>query len=294
MEHESKQPADIKDTLPYPAASDASDTPPPTDTVSDSAAEPRDDASSDPAAVPADLDAVARARTIGDRLLRHGRPLGDQAWLNIQVWIPALLNPPLEACKVTYWAREHRDAMTWKIALPKRCWHCSTDIDLRRREYDRRIRSFQAPLPIAGTAAGIFLLLLAIAYLFGSWKFGVLAVVSVVVGIAVIWLKSWEERVRLLIWTCDQHADELTRPRYVVDQNELVMFLPTESLAEITRADLKEERRGRAAKAGIDTSSPATERPTRPATEGHAPPPPPPVKPRDLPPIKLAGDEEDD
>lgn len=235
-------------------------------------------------------------------------PVWRQTWLNLQVWVPVLANPPLKRREVRYWAREARVGTTWQIALPSACWQCGTREGLTQREFDLGRSAFEQPLIFVAGSVAVCAFFLAWATLFGSWWALLLAVLAACGGIGLIRLKSWTERVRLVLSTCTEHAADLKCPEFVLDQNELFLFLPTEQLAELTRVELQAERRGRARggysaemDSGTAAGRPQSEHPRSvrdrdvPADDS-APvyrprlPSRPPV---DLPPIKLAGDDED-
>lgn len=227
----------------------------------------------------------------------RAQPLVQQTWVNLRVWIPFFMNPDLRDRRIRYWAREHREGMTWKIALPSQCWHCRGKEMLRSREYDVEVKAFEYALEVvAGTAAAVLLVWLFALWL-GSWKLLVFSLFLAAAGVGIVMVKSWTEQVRLVMWTCRDHADQMRQPELAVNQNELHVFLPTISLAQATQAELEAERRrlAGARPGGVHTddvtfASDATlpmDHP-RPRPAG----PVPPAKP-DLPPIKLVGDDEE-
>lgn len=228
------------------------------------------------------------------------RPCLAQTWLNLRIWIPFLLNPDLRQRRVRYWGREHREGDTWRIGLPAQCWHCGRTEGLRSREYDVDRRGFEYPLQIVAATLGSALLLAFFAWLLSSSFLWLLTLIVVAGGVGILLLKSWSERVRLVMWTCGDHADTMPSPEYVVDQNELHVFLPTVGLAEATQADLTDERRRKGRYSGGATSGAGAE--PRPRGDHPTPPPSgdstlpfgfaPPPKSVELPPIKLSGDED--
>jgi len=58
-----------------------------------------------------------------------------------------------------------------------------------------------------------------------------------------MFVKSWSEHVRLLIFTCPDHADQLRSPLMVAYDNGLYMILPTEGLMQKAREELALKRR---------------------------------------------------
>jgi len=207
----------------------------------------------------------------------------------------------MKSGQVKYRAREHRSGLTWKLILPSQCWHCGTTEGLSRRDFNRGVRAFDAPLPIAtgtyGTAASLWLL----AIVFGQWWAFNLGVLLILLGSGLLWLKSWGERVKLTFWTCAAHAEELAPPGLVSHDEDLYLFLPMEELAERARAEVIAARR----REGKYTSDMPVDRSAsegRPPADAKSSPTPSvesalptrlPGTRTELPPLKLAGDEED-
>ena len=108
-------------------------------------------------------------------------------------------------------------------------------------------------------------------------------------------LKSSREPVRMVIWSCDAHADPVRAGDLVIYDNELYLFAPSASLAEAATAELMARRRkGRRyaedADGGAEAGSSDNPRPTRsPAGEEPRAAPPSVTRPlrEALPPIKL-------
>lgn len=232
----------------------------------------------------------------------YARPYLRQTWLNIRVWIPVLLNPGERARQVRYWTREARHRGTWEVALPKQCWQCGRTDKLRKREWSLELRSFEYPTLIVAIALGTAIPALWLASMWMTAFFLTVAFVAMVGGIVAIYLKCWPEQVRIIMSTCDDHADTMPSPEAVIDQGELYLFAPTAQLAETAREELKKLRRENKRVmpenpgAGRDESAVSMEDAPRP--EPSTAPPPRPAKVQrpatpDLPPIKLAGDEDD-
>ena len=73
------------------------------------------------------------------------------------------------------------------------------------------------------------------ALLLGLWLYFPLAVFSLAIlagGCGFLYVKSWPERVRLVQWTCNDHADAMRQPEIVVYENELHLILATQELAD--------------------------------------------------------------
>ncbi|MBX3413134.1 MAG: hypothetical protein KF708_10635 [Pirellulales bacterium] len=233
-----------------------------------------------------------------------------QTWLNLQIWLPFLQNPNARARQIIYWGREHREGHAWRIGLPAVCWYCGRGEGLRSREYDVEVRSFEYALQIGAATAGFSLFFLLIAYWRGSWWFLLFALITALAGVGMLFLKSWHERVRLVMWSCPDHAAAMLRPDLVVDENQLHMVMPTETLAGAAQEELNAERRRLAAQKGAgggSGSSGGTSWSTPPSRSAEAGPvplandAPPAYKPvyntpnaPELPPIKLFGEDDEE
>ena len=245
----------------------------------------------------ADLGAkrAAAAAWLGERWVWL-RPLARQAWINLQVWLPILQNRTERERVVKFHPREHREGTRWALDLPKQCWQCGATDKLWDRELELEVRAFEYPLQVlAGMlgAAGFFLF---VAWVVGSWKSLLLYFLSLIVGGLVLWVKSWPETVKLQMWTCPEHAADMRAPTMGIEEGELFLFMPTEQLADEARRELRRARlerdsllpgAPRSAQPGAGTAEPPDRqagRPVQPSAPGPAFP--------ELPPIKLAGDEE--
>jgi len=266
----------------------------------------------DPAPLAGNRPSGLRQR-ITEQIWPRWKPRFWQTWLNLQVWVPFLQNPNTRARQILYWGREHREGHSWRIALPAVCWHCGRTEGLRSREYDVDIRSFEYALQLAVATAGSALLVLLLALWMSSWKLLLFALLLVGGGIGVILIKSWHERVRLVMWTCREHGDTMKRPDLVIDDNQLHVIMPTETLAGAAQEELNAERRRLATLKGAGSTGTSASygsggaMGTAPAGEQHRPAagaadgaPPPVYKPAfntpnapELPPIKLFGDDEE-
>jgi len=237
-------------------------------------------------------------------LWRSLRPLAKQSAVNLRVWLPILATPDMKERQVKYRARESRVGLKWQISLPERCWQCGKTEDIEQREFSRSIRRFDSPLNIIFGTLGIACMVLLPWLIFGSWKFVGLAMLVAIGGGVLLWIKSWKERVRLTIWTCSPHAGELSKPEMACGEDDLYLFAASEALAEAARAELQAARRRdlAAGPANVAKASPAkaSRSAAREASGDKAPaadalqPPPRPLSVRtELPPLKLAGDEDE-
>jgi hypothetical protein len=218
-----------------------------------------------------------------------------QSWLNLRVWVPFLLNPTDRDRQVVYWARDSRDGLMWKVAMPKQCWECGTTDSVKKREFRRSVRSFEYPLPIlVGTLS-----MAALLFVLGVWLWWMLlvgALVMVALCGALLLIKCWIEDVRVIVWSCARHSDDLPPPELVVDREYLYLYAPTATLAQEANAQIKEERlrsnRARAAARGGETpEEPPITSEDRPTKEDRRPPRVVRQPKEDLPPLKLADDE---
>lgn len=248
----------------------------------------------DPQQAAATQEAPPAARP-ANRWAAAAGPWFDRALLNLRVWLPALRTPDLKARQVKYRARENRKAMTWSVGLPRQCWHCAATEGLTSRKFSDEIRSFESPTNILGGTWGVAALLLLFWIFFGgAWclRLGVLIAAG---GLVWLWIKSWQERVRVTVWSCAEHVDELRPPEAVSYDENLYLYAPSEQLAEVARAELIASRKNEGKHlTERRPEKPAATRDADAADEPAAPPPPRPVITRDeLPPLKLAGDEEE-
>lgn len=245
-----------------------------------------------PAAATQEAPAAARS---ANRWAAALGPWLDRALLNLRVWLPALRTPDLKGRQVKYRARESRTAMTWNIGLPRQCWQCAATEGLTSRKFSHEIRSFESPTNILGGTWGAAALLLLLWIFFGGAWCLRLAFLIAAGGLVWLWIKSWQERVRITAWTCVEHLDEMPSPETVSYDEDLYLFAPSESLAEVARAELIAARKKEGKHlAERRPEKPAVSRDRDPADGPAAPPPARPIVTRDeLPPLKLAGDEEE-
>jgi len=228
-----------------------------------------------------------RPRATSDSALR-------QCWLNLRVWLPFFINPTDRARQVVYWARDSRDGLLWKVALPKQCWECAATEKVKKREFRRSVRSFEYPLPILiGTLSLAAVFVLLALWLWTKLLVGALAML-VLCGLLLL-IKSWIEDVRVVVWSCARHADELPAPELVVDREQLYLYAPTAALAKEANDQIKEDRlrsnRARATARGAEVPEETPSRPDKRPKVGDraerfvSQPKP------ELPPLKLSDDE---
>lgn len=266
-----------------------------------------DDVDLDRGADGASKPASSRAVGSGNRFWETIRPALEQSALNLRVWLPILRTPDMKGREIRYGAREHRTGLKWQIALPEQCWQCGKTEGLERRELSRSVRRFESPLTTISATFGVAGVLLVLWLVFGgAWLFR-LAFLLAIVGAALLFIKSWKERVRLAFWSCAQHADDALAPQMSPGEDDLHVFVASDSLAEAARAELKAARRrelpDRPAAASSSPSS-KSEKPQKPSVRDRAgdrapseDEPPPPSRPlptrTELPPLKLAGEEDE-
>jgi hypothetical protein len=259
-----------------------------------------------------DADRESKPSSLGsagsaNRFWETIRPTLEQSALNLRVWLPILRTPDMKGREIRYGAREHRAGLKWQIALPEQCWQCGKSEGLERRELSRSVRRFESPLTIISGTFGVACALVVVWLVFGgAWTFR-LAFLLAIVGAALLFVKSWKERVRLAFWTCAEHADDALAPQMSPGEDDLHVFVASESLAEAARAELKAARRrdlpdrpagvssGPSAKSDkLQKPSPRDRAGDRAPAEDEPPPPSRPLPTRtELPPLKLAGEEDE-
>lgn len=217
-----------------------------------------------------------------------------QTWLNFQVWLPPLMNPPTKAREVVYWARQHRERGVWEIALPAQCWQCGAQHGLQHADFEFDVRSFDNALAILIGFGGLLAFMGLLSFFMGSTFLILLTAMLALAAAGVLYLKSWKESIHIVVNACGQHAGDVRAPEAVVEQEELHLFLANDALAGATRLALQEERRGRAMAVpggGVAPQAPSPAPSGMPLPSASAPPTySRPIVP-ELPPIKLDGDE---
>lgn len=234
-----------------------------------------------------------------DRMLASAAPAGRQFLVNLKVWAPYFSNRIDRDRLVRFSALDYRVGLKWTTALPKQCWACGAEEPLAATEFKRTLRAYENPLAIlVGTAAGGLIGLLILLFAPGMGTL-LLLVLILAIGLGLLKLKSWDEDVRLAVWSCREHREELARPEMCIDDQQLCVFAPTLELAEAARTAIREKRKrglkpyeGAEAPPEEEPAAARTRRPPASAAESgpssYAPPPP-----AELPPIRLAGEEDD-
>ncbi len=252
-----------------------------------------------------DNDDDVAAATADDRKPKTAESAGagrgqlDRWLLNLRVWIPALRTPDMKGRQVKYRSSDARSGMTWKIAMPRQCYACGKTDDLTLRKFSEEVRVYDSPTAIMGTTLAVVMLLSLFAVLRLSFSTFVIAAVVGLMGAAFQFIKSWTERVKINLFSCSEHLEDLTPPEIVCYDEDLYVYLPHESLTEPARTELIESR-----KKGQKQRPPLANDVTRAAAAGSSEPVPnetaemaPPMRPiivrEELPPLKLAGDEDE-
>jgi hypothetical protein len=224
------------------------------------------------------------------------RPWLERALLNLRVWLPALRTPYMKARQLKYRASDARSGMTWKVGLPQQCYACGKTEGLTLHKFSQELRVFDSPMTILGGAFGLTTVL-SVVFLLTSFKptFLILAVVAAIFGVVFQFIKSWKERVKISIWSCAEHRDELTPPEVVSHDEDLYIYLPHESLVEPARAEMiasrKKDQKQRPPLAPEKVARPQNA--TAPADAGEMPPSRPIGSRTELPPLKLSGEDDE-
>lgn len=239
--------------------------------------------------------ATSQAKQAKPEAASAKRDWPDRALLNLRVWAPVFRTPDMKIRLVKYRSSDARSGMTWKVGLPKQCFACGKTSDLTLRKYSQELRVFDSPTTILGGTIGGVLVLLLMAIVFGSLVMFFLSLVLAVMGAAFQFIKSWTERVKVNIFSCPEHLEDLTPPQVVCYDDDLYIFLPHESLAEPARAELTESRKkGQKQRPPLANDLTRAAPPEPSPAESEAPPPSRPIGTRaELPPLKLAGEDEE-
>lgn len=160
-----------------------------------------------------------------------------QAWLNVQIWIPFLLNP-FERRRMLR-LNEHdrlgerpvRYDLDWTVELPQLCWKTAQTTGLVPCVFEKRLRSFERPLTILGAMFLGLMFVSSLSCLLGPWLTPTLYGTIVLLGLIVLFIKSWRENILLTVWSRPEHADDLACPHMVVHNDHLYIHLPSTELA---------------------------------------------------------------
>jgi len=238
-----------------------------------------------------------------EKSLTFLRPRVYQAWCNLRVWLPFFDTPNRRAKTIRYAHNDCRAGFHWDVDLPKQCCRCGRTDNLRGEQFEAPVRAFEYPLHITGIAAMmsagvLFMTYVASSFIGWTTIFSLLMFTAFIVAAAgaLLWMKSWDEDVTLRLFACPDHINDLRLPDMVVYDNELSIVLPSERLAEAAMEELKQRRRGKTRAAGDSSaahrSSSGVTPPAAIPIDSHAVPARPVVP--DLPPIKLAGEDDED
>jgi hypothetical protein len=232
------------------------------------------------------------------------RPALARLAVNLKVWAPFLSNPFQRSTLVRFAAEDDRVGLSWNVVLPRQCWHCGQKTGLTPTEYEQTLRAFDNPIAILGGGlAGVIIGLILLLVMPGFVAF-VLFVLLIAIAAGVMLLKSWQETVRLTMFSCPAHVAEMRSPEMAIDDQKLHVFLPTAELAAATADEMAERRKqharsrtmaaeGSASQRSFEAVEPAPRaRSAAPPSESPIPLPPR-AEPIDLPPIKLAGDDDE-
>ena len=224
-----------------------------------------------------------------------------QFLMNLKVWAPYFSNRMDRDRLVRFSALDDRVGLKWTAAMPKQCWSCGQEEGVVVTEFKQSLRAYENPLAIlSGMAAGAGIALLLFIFSLSMIPLLLLAVV-LGIGMLILRLKSWDEEVRLAFFSCPTHAGELQRPPMAIEDQQLSVLCPTIELAAAAAAQNRAKR-----KRGMkpyDTDS-ETQTDPEPATRRSRPAPSAPheveqparierPQPVELPPIKLAGEEDE-
>jgi hypothetical protein len=193
----------------------------------------------------------------------------------LRVWAPFLTTPDYRARRIVYSAKDSRAERTWQITMPKLCLQCGRDEAPVARQFLRHVRNFETPGPILGAILALFLFFMLLSFWLFSSKLFLLAMLTLVGGAVLMYVKSWAEEVELSGWGCADHAETMACPDIVAHEDTLHVTVLTPRLAEAGRADVVALRKARQGYAG---AGPAT-------SSAPIPPARPTVRPGDIPPI---------
>jgi len=223
------------------------------------------------------------------------RPWLDRALLNLRVWVPALRTPDMKLRQVKYRSSDARTGMSWNVGLPRQCYACGKTDGLTMRKFSQEIRVFESPTTILGGSLGASALFLLFGILFGWTAFLVLGLSVLVLGSAYQLLKSWKERVKVTIWSCAEHLEDLAPPEVVSHDEDLYVYLPHESLAGPAREELIASRKKvqKTRPPPVAAHADRAEPEPAPADASELPPAGPIARRTELPPLKLAGEEDE-
>ncbi|HEX4132812.1 MAG TPA: hypothetical protein VHZ24_22455 [Pirellulales bacterium] len=222
------------------------------------------------------------------------KPYIDRVWLVIRVWVPVVATPIFRQSQVVYTAREHREGGVWNVALPRLCLECGREEVSGAQQFRRKVRNFESPVGVLAAIFGVFVFFLMLTAWLESMITFCLALASLVLGGAFLFVKSWEERVQLTAWACGEHASGLVCPGLVPREEELYVVVPSPKVIEAAKAQIEADRRSKQPYARSEQAPQPTMPIARPVIRpGDIPPVVPPspelksYRREELPPIKL-------
>jgi hypothetical protein len=235
--------------------------------------------------------------TAGQRVLASAVPAWRQFLVNMKVWAPYFTNRVERERLVRVSAADERVSLNWKTSMPRQCWSCGSEEALSPTEFQRTVRAYENPLSILAGMLGGGVIGLLLLWYFPGFNTLLLLIVILGLGLALLRLKSWNEQVRLVFWSCAQHREQLAAPDMAIEDQQLCVTSPTFELAEAARAAIRAKRK-RGHKSYVEESE-AEEEPVhtssrrRPIEVDDGPIRYKPPEPVDLPPIRLADDDDD-
>ncbi len=173
---------------------------------------------------------------------RFVRPRLRQIWLNIQIWIPFLINPFERRRLVKLSDDEGRHDLEWEVELPRQCWKTGQRAGLQACRFERRYRSFDRPLAIFGVMFLALMVVSTLSCLLGPYLTPTLYLTILVLGLGVLWIKSWRERVRLTLWSLPQHSADAQMPDLAIYNDQMYLYLPSVDLARAMSLELRTQR----------------------------------------------------
>ncbi len=238
------------------------------------------------------------SRTIARRLAARSRPALRQTWINFKAWAPFFRNRAERERLAAYPFQDYRAGLVWRIVAPRQCWHCGKSNGLKPLAATRSVRAFEHALAIAAAAAAGWAVALSIGWFVPAWgaRLGLFVTAA---GVGVLLLKSWKEAVELTVWTCSDHVGRPPAIELASDDGKLWVQLPTHAMAELAANEIaavrKLGRRGGPSRetSSREISSRAGDAQNADAAAGNPYVAPSRSPPADLPPIKLAGDEDE-
>lgn len=221
--------------------------------------------------------------------------------MNLKVWAPFISNRMDRDRLVRFSALDDRVGLKWTAVMPKQCWSCGQEEGVVVTEFKQTLRAYENPVAIlAGVGCGVGLALLL--FIFSLSLIPLLLLAAVVgIGMLILRLKSWDEEVRLAFFSCPDHAGELSRPEMAIDDQQLCVLCPTVEIAAAAAAQNRAKRKRGMKPYDTDTE---TQTDPQPPTRRERPAPSAPLEieqparverpqPVELPPIKLAGEEDE-